>query len=264
MSSSISSSDAIGLAGAGARASAPGYGRLIGIFAMSLGLVVAVMALATEWLLRTQVEPQDSWALHQRLLQAPVAPGLAFGDSHVARGFDAPDGWLNLAYPSQTVEQMAADVRAALAVGTPQRVILQADPHMFAPYRLVREGAEDGAQASSGPLLADPRHRAQLVAYWAAFVASGGSLQSGIEQTPRGSLLSPGDLSGLPARRQTFDARARAATHHPYAGFADSGSAAAYEAVVAELAAHGVAVCLVSLPVSPAYLDGLAETAAGG
>lgn len=231
---------------------------------------LAAMAGATEWLVRSTVAPQDSWLPHLRLVQAPGSRDLAFGDSHVARGFAAPSPWINLAYPSSTIEEMAATVARVMTDGGPRRVILQADPHLFAPYRLRRNlGAYEETLAGDPagepfPLLADARHRPLLASYWSSFLAQGGTLQSRIEQTPRGALLSPGNLAEVAPRRLVYEALQRARIHQPFSGFRTQPAAGLYRETVEALVSAGAEVCMVAFPVSAPYSAALIETDPNG
>lgn len=238
--------------------------RAIRIYAAAVGASLAIAAGATEALLRTQVAPQDNFARHLALLRTTDARDAAFGDSHVARGFAAEAPMVNLAYPSETIERFAWKAKAYFARLTPGRVIVQADPHLFTPYRLADGLGDYPERIAKAPgaarllILAD-HHRDRIPAYWRAFLVSGGRLASSIEFSERGTLLSGGDLSAVPGRKRAYDARARVALHRPIAQFRDTGEARAYESLLDFLFERGAEICLVTFPLSPDYRATLAE-----
>lgn len=249
MPSSISSSDRAQVAPAPA-----GLLVLVRGFVLTLLLLVA----ATEMLVRMQVLPQDTWAGHLDLLHTATHADAAFGDSHVARGFAAQGDFVNLAYPSENIEDMSAKVRLHYADRTPGRVVIQADPHLFAAYRLFASSKPAGAQFRSGstPLLhlTSERHRPQLVAYWQAFLEGFGTLESKVNQTPNGALLSQGDFAALPDRAQQLEARTRLTYHALGPADAVVAAQARYTEMIDFLRAKGADICLVSFPVTRAYL----------
>jgi len=233
------------------------------LFPWACALVVSLVALAgaTEWLVRTQVEPQDTFRNHLGLLQSATQNDAAFGDSHVARGFNAAGGFVNLAYPSENIEYMFSKMRAHFDSVTPGRVIVQADPHLFAAYRLNAPFRPYGKTAQTAPILyaATARHRPQLVAYWAAFRRGFGTLESTVHQTKEGALLSQGDLSASPPRRRQVDARVRIQNHTLGQPQAVDDAQKRYSEMIAFLSSKGAQICLVSFPVSPDYLAALAR-----
>lgn len=237
-----------------------------GLTVLARGFVLTLLLLiaATELLVRSQVLPQDTRAGHLELLRTSTHADAAFGDSHVARGFAAQDSFVNLAYPSENIEDMFAKVRLHFAKHPPGRVIIQADPHLFAAYRIFAPATSN--TPAHPPLLhmtAD-RHRPQLNAYWQAFVEGVGTLQSKVQQTANGALLSEGDFAALPDRMQMFEARIRLQNHalaHPDAVAAAQGR---YVEMISFLAEHGADVCMISFPVTQEYLSASAESTQAG
>lgn len=230
--------------------------RFATLFAMTALLATG----ASEWLVRTKVVPQDSYASHISLLQRTEHTNAAFGDSHTARGFTAGNGFVNLAFPSEGVSHMAWKTAHHFADKTPGRVILQADPHLFAAYRLHRAFEpypEIVATESRHSVLriAEPRHRARLPGYWMRFIESGLRLESKVRQTPEGALLSPGDFSDLSPRAQTLEARKRARIHLPGPDHLIAPAQREYMEMLDVLTQEGAEICLVTYPVTKAYLD---------
>ena len=107
----------------------------VALLAATFAGVALLLFSASEALVRTSVLHQDEFIAHAHLFMAARDTDAAFGDSHVARGFYPPKGMVNLAYPSEGIEHMDWKVRSYFADKDPGRVIVQADPHLLAPYR---------------------------------------------------------------------------------------------------------------------------------
>lgn len=234
------------------------FRTLTAVFFIAGAGTLALLIAASEWLVRAKVAPEDTLVKHVALFESTTSPYAAFGDSHVARGFDARAPVVNLAYPSENIEKMAwKAARYLKRAPHPEIVLIQADAHLFSLYR-TEVGLDDyprafGAGPARGLLALGGRYRPQLIALWRAFLENGGRLASTIETTPQGALLSPGDLSqwrGVHIDQYTND---RVARHRPVPDFLNERSAALYKKMVLDFAASGARVCLASLPTSPAY-----------
>lgn len=234
------------------------FKRLAFVYVAACASAFALLAGASEWLVRTQVFPQDTLRKHVALFEQTTSPYVAFGDSHVARGFDAQDPVVNLAYPSESIEKMAWKASRYLEK-TPnvRTVLIQADPHLFAAYRK-GAGLGDYPIAFAGErgavsLSLSARYRPQLIALWQAFVKGGGRMKSKIETTPQGALLSPGNLATWTvAQVQEFTAH-RVNLHVPDMQAEQSNTVALYRDMVARFVDVGANICLVSFPTAPVY-----------
>ena len=226
-------------------------------------LLLAGLFLASEWLVRSQVIPQDEFRAHALLLENSASQDAAFGDSHVARGFVPPKDMVNLAFPSETVTHMDWKIRSYFSDRKPGKIILPADPHMFSLYRLyaARPSNYGTALSEAGsveqlPLaVAFSRFRAQLMNYWSSYFRSGGTLRSRIEMTPNGALLSPGNLSEEDPRRRAFLARDRVTQHKIGNGKLLDRDKELFSGMVEFLASKDAEVCLMTFPLSPDYLN---------
>ena len=242
-------------------------GAALAQFAISLALGLVLLFGATELLLRHHVVPQDSFTAHVAMLGANTSADAVFGDSHAARDFAPPAGMVNLAFPSESIDHMDWKARRYFSDRRPGRVIVQADPHLFAPYRLANRlgdysaEIEDAGEAQHGAYLGDGRYRPQLVVLWKAFLRAGGTLNAQVQRTGNGALLSPGDLSEKSPRARRYEARSRVATHSQVAGRAQRERQAAFSRMLDFLAGRGATLCLVTLPVAPDYLLAFAEHA---
>ncbi len=237
--------------------------RLIACFIAGCASVFALFAGASEWLLRTQVMPEDTLTRHAELFATTRSPYAAFGDSHVARGFNAQTPFVNLAYPSENLDRMAWKAMRYLdRVSAPEKVLIQADAHLFAPYRL-NAGLADYPEVFGGKRGAlmktfSSRYRPQLFALWRSFFWNGGRIASRIEFTAQGALLSPGNLADWPESKREKFTRERVELHQPIAEPSRSRQATRYRQMVERFVRAGAEVCLVALPTSSLYRDRIA------
>ncbi len=228
------------------------FAACVGLFALLTGV--------SEWFVRSQVAPADTLERHVALFSTTHSPYAAFGDSHVARGFDAQTPVVNLAFPSENLDRM--DWKAARyldRVKTPEMVLIQADPHLFAPYRLdagIADYPEIFGETRGALIKAySDRYRPQLLQLWRSYFWNDWRMVSTIEVTSQGALLSPGDISTWSRAEQEDFTRKRVALHQPIENLSQSGPAKRYRRMVERFIEHGAEVCLAALPTSPLYRD---------
>lgn len=237
--------------------------RLFASYVTAFAVVLVSLVGATEWLIRSQVVPEDALYKHVALFDATTSTQLALGDSHVARGFNPSGTVINLAYPSENIEKMTwkmgqyLDAQPAL-----DTVLLQADPHLFSAYR-TNAGLGDyprifSDRNLSGLLSMSETYRPRLIALWQAFFLNKGALRAKVEPTATGGLLSPGDLSQWNDQRIDLFMDARLRYHAPPEDFKTSDVKQQYEQLIVQLIKSGAQVCLVSFPVSTAYSERIA------
>ena len=182
---------------------------------------LAALTGASEWLVRTHAAPHDAINQHIALFETTTSPYVAFGDSHIARGFAPTTPVVNLAYLSENFEKTAWKAKRYLnRMGSPQKVMLIASPQIFAPYR-VEVGLADypeifGEKTPLTPFLSlSERYRPQLIDLWQSYLLNGGALISQIEQTEQGALLSRGDFASWNVPFQDARAAYRVGLPHP-------------------------------------------------
>lgn len=222
-----------------------------------LMVLLTTFGLCSEVLVRNQVLEQDSFQYHVELFNSSNSPNIAMGDSHVARGFLPPEDMINLSYPSEGIEHFNLKIQKYFENKPAGKIILTADPHLFAPYRTARsiENYSDNFKNIDKMDLAiwNDRYRPQLVAYWRSYLLSGGKLQTSVEKTKNGTLLSPGDISLRGARYLNFEARSRIDLHSINGDNSDK-LMAKYEEMLAYLTKKNADICMVTFPLSAAYL----------
>ncbi|WP_194470117.1 hypothetical protein [Bradyrhizobium sp. CCBAU 51753] len=149
--------------------------------------VVVTFGVASERLLRIYITPIDNYEWIASLLVSSSQPNAAFGDSHIAAvpDYNKPD-FINLGIGGTTIRKMNDRVRYYYRNLQPGQVIIQADPHSFAEYRLEAQGSYVPEVYSAYRLrILDPRHRGFMLEYWKRFLLTGnlrGQQQPGYDQ----------------------------------------------------------------------------------
>ncbi|UVO31808.1 hypothetical protein [Bradyrhizobium arachidis] len=149
--------------------------RWLWIFFAILVPVSIGYAAGSEWLIRTEVLPHDNFEWISARLRNSTQQNAAFGDSHVAAVPDYnTDDFVNLGVGATTIRKMDQRVRYYFGKIKPGEVIIQADPHLFAEYRLQAPSNYVPESYSESRLrIFDPQHRGFLPSYWSAFLAKG-------------------------------------------------------------------------------------------
>jgi hypothetical protein len=126
-------------------------------------------------MVRAYVLPQDKFEWIASRLRNSTQPNAAFGDSHVAAvpDYNSKD-FVNLGVGATTIKRMDQRVRYYFSKIKPGEVIIQADPHLFADYRLEAPGSYVTEDYSDFRLrIFDPQHRGFMQKYWTTLLASG-------------------------------------------------------------------------------------------
>jgi hypothetical protein len=143
-------------------------------FAIVVTASAGILA-ASEWLIRAQVLRGDNFEWIAARLRNSTQSNASFGDSHVAAvpDYNAKD-FVNLGVGATTIRKMDQRVRYYFSKIKPGEVIIQADPHLFADYRLEAQGSYVPETYSKFRLRAfDPQHRGFMLNYWIALLAKG-------------------------------------------------------------------------------------------
>ena len=148
-------------------------------FAIVVAATVGLLA-ASEWLIRAQVLRGDNFEWIAARLRDSTQPNAAFGDSHVAAVSDYNQkDFVNLGVGATTIRKMDQRVRYYFSKIKPGQVIIQADPHLFADYRLQAQGSYVPENYSRFRLRAfDPQHRGFMLDYWLTLLARRGQLKT--------------------------------------------------------------------------------------
>jgi hypothetical protein len=147
---------------------------LIVFFALVLGAWIPFVA-ASEWMLRTYVLPVDGLEHISKKIRESSIPNAAFGDSHAAAVADFDDkDFINLGLGGTTIRQMSERAHYYFSKIRPGKIIIEADSHLFADYRLEAQGTHiPESYASHRLAVFDERHRRFMLDYWERFTAEG-------------------------------------------------------------------------------------------
>ena len=227
---------------------------------------------ASEWLVRVRVLPHDGFEVIAERLHDSTQSNAAFGDSHVAavNAYDTAD-FINLGIGATTIRKMDQRVRYYFSKNKPGQVIIQADPHLLAEYRLEAHGSyvpEDYSNLRSRAL--DPRHRGFMLKYWSVELASAPikvpsyddlwqAAQSLRQDAPKPaenvqpSPPAPSPVAAKASLRFNALMDSEILTHTPAHDFEDRDEATIYREMIKFLIGRGAKVCLVNYPVDQFY-----------
>lgn len=231
-------------------------------FLITLGVFLVLVAGSTELLIRKQVEPNDTLFFHLDLFCKSRSSDIALGDSHTANGFAATGSFINLAYPNENISAITRKVALYIKNKPPGRIVLQADPHMFAAYQLKKDvgyisylekrDGENSAQVSDIRLL-NSYHRSKLLAYWVVFLQHG-KLKGTSVMHSNGWLPSTGNWTSVNPEKRVSQARWRADMQRPVDGFEGKQPAREYRNTLNLLVRQGWKPCMVEYPATDELL----------
>ena len=199
---------------------------------------------ATEWLIRTKVEPNDNFIKHLEFFRVAKAQNIAIGDSLVSLGFTGQKQFANLAYPSETIPIAAEKIRLYFADRKMGLVIVQADVHQFCKHRVDRE--PDGRSKVYRNLrrvrMLSPVHRTQWILYWRTYLTKGYFTSKYSFQSDGAQTLTK-SVKGLPDNTRSIC--------KPVPDFTGTRVAKAYASIAQFVKRRGGQLCLVTFPETP-------------
>ncbi|MGH7498490.1 MAG: D-alanyl-lipoteichoic acid biosynthesis protein DltD [Gemmatimonadales bacterium] len=229
-----------------------GYlGRLLLVTAGVLGLALA----ATVAMVKYAVEPNDRVIQSLNLVRRATGSDAAFGDSHFAWGFVGSPEFPTFAAEGETVSDMELRVRYYFRDKKPGKVIIQGDPHTFAPYKL------DRATHAYLQNLDDrfwqrfvDHHRPYLGLYWERVLASGSfDVFRPKDELRWGWIVGHEQWARVDSVERLGQASARVQRLTPVADFESNQFAASYRHTLEFLRSRGADVCVITTPVSYEY-----------
>lgn len=238
-----------------------------------LGLAaLGAFALASEHIVRTQVEPVDVFEQSIDVFQRARTQGVrsaAFGDSIPARGllFEGDD-YVNLAFPGERPHRTAIKLKAYYRGLRPDRVILPANANMLKRPVDDTRGYEDiFTRLERRPVrLLEKRHRSYLLDYWRTLIVKR-RFESTVRMGPRGGVLpiDPARLSPFATgdagarRREAQELVLKDLPPDDEAWFAQNPNLAILREMLAFIRELGGEPCLVRFPNAPEYRELAAE-----
>ena len=229
------------------------------IISGSLFFFLAILCVS-EWLLITRVVPEDAFYKQLELFNTSASADIvAFGDSHMSQGFDAPEGALNLGLAGESFGQINIKLRRYLeSHAKPKMIILQISPQMFADYRFTDARRDYEAffggkkSLQNRAYIFDPNLRSKLLRYWAMFLTGEDFISRGTF-TDRGSLLIDHVMDNRFSDGDWLEIQARIEQHTAPDNFRELGLDTAISELVGYIKGQSIEICLVSFPVTPAY-----------
>lgn len=216
---------------------------------------------AVESYLRRNVIPHSSYETLVTTIHSAKFENAAFGDSRVASGVIGSARLANFAYPSENLTTILDIIDFYRRTGPLRKVVLQADPHQFSPYRLNADQRDlvNDLLKTSRPALQIMRapYRQYLFEFGKAMVRTMQHRdRAEAAPPPKPDIIRFSDKS---PDSQVREARIRVNQQAPIAGFRKTKAARQLERSLADLATAGIDVCLVIFPVSRAYRDSAAQ-----
>jgi hypothetical protein len=238
-------------------------------FWLVVGVALAAVggfAAASEYLVRTQIEPVDAFEQSIGVFQRARERGVrnaAFGDSIPARGLlFAGDDTVNLAFPGERPKRTAIKLEAYFRDIRPGRVILPANANMLKRPLDDTRGYEDiFTRTARKPVrLMEDRHRGYLYDYWRTLLVKR-RFESSVRLAPLGGLLpvDPQALSSFATggeavrRREAEELVLRDLPPDEEDWFAQNPNLAIMRDMLGFLRRRGAEVCLVRFPTAPEY-----------
>lgn len=231
------------------------------------GIVLSL--LASEWILRTQVQPNDNFAKQVAFYRSldPHKPIriAAFGDSHTSQGFAAKGNDINLGMSGEGFDQIAVKIEAVLQSHTPEIIILQIAPHMFASYRVTDykrnyrkffDKEYTGINLSELMLVFDPVYRVRLLFYWERFLKNHRVHSKKFHFTDNGHVFtdhSMPDTEDQFAESLNNENIRRVKQHSPVLDRSAEQLTQKMQATIESILAQNIKLCIVDYPVTPVY-----------
>ncbi|MEG3618585.1 hypothetical protein V5T82_08980 [Magnetovibrio sp. PR-2] len=211
----------------------------------------------SEFLVRTVYAPKNSFDDIRAGLYASNAAYGAFADSRGANGLKSSPNFENFSTAGDNLNTILAKAQIFSARPGVTGIVLQADPHHFASYRLERDQS-----AIQQDLIDNEQHliqflrpvyRQYILSYWSAslkelFMGSPKHSEAGGHSLSKIVRLT--DLSEAVVKQKTS---IRAGQQIPIDSFERAKFAPQYKMAVDEFLRQGLKVCLVTFPVSETY-----------
>ena len=225
--------------------------RVFLVQAAVLGLALA----ASVAMVKYAVEPNDRVIRSLDLIRRATATDAAFGDSHFAWGMVGSPEFPTFAAEGETVADMELRVRYYFRDKAPGRVIIQGDPHAFAPYKLGRatHGYLENLDDRFWRRFLD-HHRQYLGRYWERVFQSGSfDVFRPKDELRWGWIVGHEQWSSIDSTVRQGMASARFQQQELIPDFEQNQFAQSFRRTLAFLKDRGAQVCVVTTPVSYEY-----------
>jgi hypothetical protein len=233
--------------------------RYLVVLLLLVGVPILTFCVASEWLIRTHVAPNQNIEAHAEFLRTATHANAAFGDSHVAMGITGSEDIVTLGFPADGINHIIGKASLYYNRVKPGKVILQADLQQLTPGRLLRSFESERFLYSGNPWLREwvklsvPVFRANLIGHWRNFLSGGEFVERRQFSAEDGSQTSNDHIGDwddqqVSAFAETilYDSRALSIDpRHPVL--------LRYEALARLLRERGAQVCFVTYPLHPLF-----------
>lgn len=229
--------------------------RFFVAFVATFTLGITIFILGSEYFVRTAVVPNSQYdELRERLHTSHARYG-AFADSRGANGLRSRKDFDQFSLAGDNLATIVGKAQFFVKRGFAKGIVLQADPHHFASYRLNRDQSSlrEDLFSNDTPLLKflRPPYRQYLLDYWQAYISE--MVAPPRTDTDVASAHTMVRLSEQPSAEVDAAASIRAGLQTPVNTVHRTHFAQLYSKAIQELRSADINVCLVSFPVSSAY-----------
>jgi hypothetical protein len=180
---------------------------------------------------------------------------VVFSDSHGANGLNEQEGFSNFSMRGDNLISIADKAKFYVNLHQPKGVILPADSHLFANYRLMQDQSPkvNDFLMSTAPVFEfmRPIYRQYLLEYWKG-VFHKASVSEDIYKDKKKKILRITDKQSSEIKRISS---LRVQLHRPIRKPVRSIHAHAFEDAIREISAKETKVCIVAFPLSTPYRD---------
>lgn len=230
--------------------------RWLILFFLTMITSLMIIVGASEWLVRTKIDPIDAFQAHAQHLENTVSPNIVLGDSIAAHGFLGRKGFENLSYAGDNPAQMLAKAQLWVRKGDARRAVIEASPTLLRRQKTgVGQYARMFERRHADFLrIMSSRHRQRLIQYWRT-VMTPGVLVSDLEYFTHGGLkwteenVNAWTSANMSQQEQII--RDQIALQAVPKNIAFQENLAQFEELLSYLAGNQIKVCIVEWPVHP-------------
>jgi hypothetical protein len=221
-------------------------------------VVIALFMTMTEVVFRLRVAESHPFEHYKEMYSSQLAEVVMFGDSHVANGILATDEVLNLGYAGNNMNAMTTKVFDYIKKNDVEYIGLQADPHLFSYYRIVKDQSEhlDSLLNKNETMLImfKPHLRKYLLNYWKSWLSDPGKIFfPDREKKNTNSEKEVYSIIEVDKKVREKQASIRVQLHRPISSFEKSETAMQLSNAIQKLLDLDKQVCLITYPVSSDY-----------
>ena len=228
------------------------------IFLIFFLVTIFLFIIITELIFRLYITDSHSFEQYKTKYYSENAKIVIFGDSHVENGINNSDKLLNMGYAGDNIDSILTKAIHYSLNHDVEFIGLQADPHLFSYYRIVKNQKDhlDSLlnRAERALHIFRPHLRKYLLSYWKSWLLNPSQIFSQGEKMKRtNSEVGIDSVLDLPKETRLHQASIRVQLHRPIEEFQNSETSKYLVDSIQKLLDMGVKICLISYPLSSDY-----------